>query len=90
MRLVIVAVEDVKAEAYMNPVPFQSKGQAVRSFADGVNGGDANGMAKHPEDYRLWFIGSFDPQSGKLYAEEKVCLGNGADFVAHVDIPRKE
>jgi len=38
---------------------------AMRQFSDAVNDSKTK-WSKHPEDYSLWAIGSFDTEKGKL------------------------
>ena len=56
MKLQVVAVFDAKAETFGNPAYFQQKGIAIRSFGDQVEKDEM--MAKHPEDFTLFPIGS--------------------------------
>ncbi len=61
----ICTIFDGKAEAYTQPMFFQSTGQAVRSFSDAVNDGESN-FSRHPEDYTLFCLGEWDERSGKI------------------------
>lgn len=55
-------VYDSKAEAYLPPFYMQSTGLAMRSFEDTVKDQDHH-FAKHPEDYTLFEVGTFDDQT---------------------------
>lgn len=70
MKLVIVAIRDVKTAAYMVPVFFLSTGQALRWFGDLVNDRQTD-VGKHPEDYALWSLGGFDQQAGTVIPIEQ-------------------
>lgn len=85
MRLVACSIRDAAAEAWLTPMFFQSKGQAVRSFTDAVNSQEGD-FGKHPEDYTLFAIGEFDPDSGTLvvYKDGPASLGVGVNFVREV------
>lgn len=61
----ICSIFDVKAEAWLVPMFFQGKGQAVRSFNDAVNDPGTE-FGKHPEDYTLFLLGEFDERSGYI------------------------
>ena len=65
MELQICSIRDSKAEAHLNPMFFQSTPQAVRSFSDAVNDPQTD-FSKHPEDYMLFHLGSFDPRTGRI------------------------
>lgn len=68
MTFVMCSIFDKAAEAWTMPMFFQAPGQAMRSFADAINGdGD---LSSHPEDYTLFIIGSFNQRSGKLEVRE--------------------
>lgn len=63
--LIAFAVYDSKAACFGAPMFLPNKGIAIRTFSD-VCADPASPMAKHPSDYSLHEIGSYDPDSGKL------------------------
>lgn len=63
----VFAVYDQKSEAYMRPFFMNTKGQAIRAFADELESENSQ-LAKHPEDYTLFEIGSYDDSRGHLEA----------------------
>lgn len=65
MKLVMLALRDVKVMEFMTPFAAQSVGAAVRSVSDLVNGGGSEGPAKHPEDFSLWQLAYFDTSDGQ-------------------------
>lgn len=67
----IVSIFDNKALAFLKPVFVQSTGAAVRSFADAVNDNETD-FAKHPADYAMWHIGSYDDSTAQF-----IPLANG-------------
>ena len=77
----IYSVYDSKAEAYMQPSFMSAKGAALRSFTDAVND-SSHIFGKHPEDYSLFELGSFDDCSASfnLYASPQ-SLGVGIEFI---------
>lgn len=67
----IYAVKDLAVQAFGQPFFLNSKGEATRSFGDEVNSKDPNSaIAKHPEDYELYEIATWDPQTGKIEPKE--------------------
>lgn len=58
------SIYDKKAEAFTNGC-FQADfpGQALRAFNDMINSTD-NDLGKHPEDYALFHIGTFNKENG--------------------------
>lgn len=65
MKYALVAIRDAAAGAFMRPWTVPSVGMARRSFQDECvrYGSDMN---KHPEDFELFELGSFDEDSGKV------------------------
>ena len=61
----IYAIFDSKAEAYSLPFYYQHEGQALRTVIDWLN--DPNTpYAKHPEDYTLFDLGTYDENTGTI------------------------
>lgn len=61
MRMYIVTIYDKRAQTYGGPMVFPTLGVAERAFADNVN--DPQSMInKHPEDYMMYLIGTFDTE----------------------------
>ena len=74
----IFTVYDEKAEAYLPPFFLNTNGEAIRAITDCVN--DLNHQfGKHPSDYTLFSLGTYDPQSG-TFENEKAPLGNLLEF----------
>lgn len=66
----ICAVRDRQLDAFLRPFTAESIGQAQRAFTDEVNRKDSD-MYKHPEDYELFQIGTFDTNTGEIQATAK-------------------
>jgi len=80
MELQMFTVYDSKAEAYLSPFFFPSRGQAVRAFGDMSN--DQNhSFNKHPEDYTLFCLGTFEDETGTMHLlPTKESLGLAIEF----------
>lgn len=86
MVLKAFAVLDIKANAFLQPVFMPTVGMMTRAFADAV-AREGHEFHKHPEDYRLAYIGTFDDSSGRmepLAAPE--FIGAGSDFVSPKEV----
>jgi hypothetical protein len=59
------AVYDSKAQAFTAPFPANTYGIAERMFADLVNT-DGHQFSRHPEDYSLHKIGTFESETAEL------------------------
>lgn len=80
MILKAFAVLDLKASAYVRPFFFSTAGQAIRAFIDTAS--DPQSMfGRHPEDFCLYEIGTFDDETAVLEACPPVNLGVVAAFL---------
>lgn len=72
----IFAVYDSKANFFGQPFFEGEQASAIRSFGDAVNDASnpANQWNKHPEDFQLFSIGSFDNLTGVVTGELPVAL----------------
>lgn len=59
----LIAVKDAKVGSFARPVPVVNAATGVRAFADAVNDPSTE-YHKHPEDYTIWELGTFDDQTG--------------------------
>lgn len=66
-KYVMVSVYDKKAGCFTAPMMLRSRGEAIRSFQDAM--ADEKGQfCKHPEDYVLMSVASFDDENGEIEA----------------------
>lgn len=84
-KLLLCSIYDTKAEVYTAPMQFQSAAQALRSFTDAVNNKQSD-FGKHPEDYVLLEIGSWDERSGEIEPCVPTSLGVGINFVKESEV----
>jgi len=80
MKLEVYAVHDAAVGAYNSPLFFRSRGEAVRSFQNGVKD-EQSGFSAHAKDYSFWFIGVYDTDSAKLVASELDRVCGALDFI---------
>lgn len=81
---------DTAAGAYLPPFILPTLQMGRRAFSDCVC--DKNhAFNKHPADYTLFYIGTWDEQEGKVtYHEKHESLGNGIDYVKNDVSPNQE
>lgn len=75
----IYCIYDKKAKAYTLPFYYQHDGQALRIFTDWVNDID-NPFSKHPEDYSLNKIGTYDENLATIEQSKIEVLAEGAQL----------
>lgn len=80
MILQIVSVFDRGTEAFGRPVFVRALGEAVRSFADEAASSESV-ISKHPSDYELYKVGTFDDATGALDPIRPERLARGEDYV---------
>lgn len=77
----VFGVRDAKALAFLQPFFSVSVGAAVRAFSDAVNEDVKSPLGKHPEDYVLYELASFDDNTGEFVCTNPIkMLGCGSDF----------
>lgn len=65
MLLHVFTVFDSKTESYLPPFYQPALGAALRSFADVCND-PSHAFNKHPSDYTLFHLGSFDDSTARF------------------------
>lgn len=78
----LFSIQDGKAESYSPVMQARTSLEALRTFKDIVNGkrGESD-VSRHPEDYTLWELGSFNVDTGEIVPQAKKALTNGADLL---------
>lgn len=67
MLLKVFSVYDVKVGAYLPPLFFRSKLEAIRAFSSAV-ADSQHQFCQHPEDYTLFELGEWDDGDAKFKA----------------------
>ena len=65
MKQRLFSIYDKIAHVYAKPILMQNAMVAIRSIRDAMENKDHE-FAKHPEDYALYELGSFDDISGMI------------------------
>ncbi len=82
MKLNAYCIFDTAAAVYQRPFFVGQDGEATRMFCD-LTGELEHPVGKHPEDYALFRVGTFNDNDGKMIGDEsKECLMTGLDAVA--------
>ena len=83
MKLNAYTIYDVASGIYMRPFFSQADGQAIRGFKD-IACDAEHEIGKHPQDYTLYRIGSFNDTTGSMVGEELEKLITGLEAL-HAD-----
>jgi hypothetical protein len=68
----VVSVKDRAADVFNRPFFVPHRNVAVRDFTDEVNRNAAdNQLNKHPDDFDLYLLGTFDDSAGTFAMEDQ-------------------
>lgn len=67
MKLLGCSIYDDAVKAFMPPLWYRSRGEAVRSFLDAF-AAEKSQFTPHAGDYAMYALGEFDDQSGSFAA----------------------
>lgn len=77
----IFTIYDQKAAAYIPPFFMHTSGMAARIFTDMVND-EQHQFSKHPEDYTLFKLGSFNDANAEIILEHTpITMHNGVTLI---------
>lgn len=81
MILFVVCIRDRAADVFGTPNFVTSLGSAIRGFADEVNRPAENNMLnKHPEDFDMFHLGSYDDSSAEFKCGPPKQIAVGKDL----------
>ncbi len=81
MRQFIYSIYDTAAAIYQRPFVAQSDGEVTRSFSDIACDADHE-IGKHPEDYTLFTIGTFNDKTGEVIGNAPEKIATALELVA--------
>lgn len=80
--LKIMAVRDIKADAFQRPFFSPGLGVGLRALGDEVGKPhEGNTMNSHPEDFEFYLLGEFDDNTGEFNTHKPKQVGLATDFV---------
>jgi hypothetical protein len=83
----ILVIKDMKSQLFLRPTLAASLADGLRGMEVMVNDGDSM-IRRFPNDFRLYHVGSFDPNTGKLdVLPDYQDLGSCSDFVRSSPTP---
>lgn len=81
MTLILFSIHDNKADTYTPPFAAPSRGVMIRNIQDVVSEGKTP-HSKHPDDYELFELGTWDDVQGTFSIKEYQSLGTVAQLTA--------
>jgi len=89
MEQKLYVVYDSASETYTAPTVHRARGEAIRSFTDGVNSPDGV-LSTHSADFTLFEIGEYNQATGDLTLyEAKHKVLNGIEVKENPPVPPK-
>lgn len=82
MKLIIIAVRDIKTDLFGVPITVNHTGAAIRSFGDQCMGKAQQAdptLATHPEDFELYQLATYEDSTGE-FTNEKLQLAVGSNY----------
>lgn len=61
----VYSVYDTKVQFFHTPMFMRNAGEALRSWTEEANRDDS-AISRHPSDFELFHLGTFDDQTGKF------------------------
>lgn len=81
MLHIVLSIRDIKTDTYFQPQFVKSLGGFIRQLADEINSPQqpnslADTMSKHPEDFEVYRLGTWEDQDGAWTSEKQtqVCV----------------
>lgn len=80
MKTKMFTVRDSKSEAFLPPLYFRQRGEALRAFQVSANEPSHN-FCRFPEDFSMYEIGEWNDETGRVEMyDTPVLLGIAIDF----------
>lgn len=71
---------DAKSDSFGPPIASVNKAMFFRDILQAALDNGST-IAKHPDDFGIWHMGTFDPKSGRVVPfDQPVCLGLVTEF----------
>lgn len=88
MKIGVFSAWDRKTGVYTMPFYAVTRGQAQRTLADGMQ--EPNSIVgRHPEDFQLFQVGTFDDDQGEMSSEGRGFVINAEELVPGHELARR-
>ena len=89
MIINVYTIFDVKAQFYNKPFYLANDSVAVRTFSDLANDPQTD-VAKHPEDYILFALGTYNDETAKIEWNEPKTMCRAHELINRESIKTEE
>lgn len=66
MEYVLISIKDTSVDRFQGVSSARATGEAIRNLQDAVNDPRNETLYKHPDDFHLYQVGTFDDQTGVI------------------------
>lgn len=78
MKYKVYSIYDVQAEIFQRPIFAVAEGEALRAFID-IAGSAEHAISKHPADYSLFYVGTWNDSNGEMIDDVSKCVLTGIE-----------
>ena len=76
MITMVFSIYDNKASAFASPFLQANEEMALRGIRTVISSQPEQMMSQYPEDFELYYLGTFDDQSGEFVGQTPKSIGN--------------
>lgn len=77
MRYVLCSIKDRSVNAFQPVYTVRAEGEAIRNFMDAIAAEQSGALHKHPDDFDLYVVGTFDDDTGTIEPCTPKKIGDG-------------
>lgn len=77
MKYILCSIHDRSVNAYQPVYTVRAEGEAIRNFMDAIASEQSGALHKHPDDFDLYVVGSFNDDSGEITPCQPKKIGDG-------------
>lgn len=78
----MLSIFDTKANLFHAPFWALTNEEGMRKFGDDARRAETV-IARHPSDYHLYRVGTYNQATGEVAAEKATCLAIATDFIVN-------
>lgn len=79
--MILIAVQDIKASAFLNPITVRTTAEGIRQFESQVKNKESLFHA-HPSDFILFALGEYNELTGEIKPYEQIrTLATATEFI---------
>lgn len=77
MKYILCSIKDRSVNAFQPVYTVRAEGEAIRNFMDAIADQQSGALHKHPDDFDLYAVGTFDDATGEITPHTPKQIGDG-------------